>query len=420
MHSLIVVALVVCVSCSAWAADRYFCASIKFKDRRSSCTNRCIGSEHEVGRVDPCESGTDRFVAHIPLQLWDRDPGGTDEYIGTFLVESRGVSCFVFPWEGERYQTVDNETDPDPYVRLVDWYWEYGGQRLYVMQHVVPGNMITPPSVSWQSSYYSNCPENVLCWDPYETLFVSSDPGSLENVLFNLGDTSIHAYYAFSSRIPEPFYMRYLEDANTCVFSSSSVIISENSSLKPDVPTHEIGHLIHHQNIADKSFGSVDYSLSGNGHGLISQEYDRAATCEGWANYVAARSWWNPDNSSAMPCAFGYEIEDQTPPPGLTTLAENRGLELWAARGFWDLDDAAQDSGQSPCYEIIDTTNLSTTDIVDIWSVFPSGADDREAQEDGVNGTNLYDYYVNGALSDYDVDGNVLINMQCQTLMELF
>jgi len=57
---------------------------------------------------------------------------------------------------------------------------------------------------------------------------------------------------------------------------------------------------------------------------------------------------------------------------------------------------------------------------VDIWSVFPSGADDREAQEDGVNGTNLYDYYVNGALSDYDVDGNVLINMQCQTLMELF
>ena len=75
-------------------------------------------------------------------------------------------------------------------------------------------------------------------------------------------------------------------------------------------------------------------------------EHESCATTEGWADYVAAVSWYEPDNFSTVPIAWGFDVEE--PIPVDSVCADNGGIELQVAKAFWDLDDWNNEVGGVP------------------------------------------------------------------------
>jgi hypothetical protein len=144
---------------------------------------------------------------------------------------------------------------------------------------------------------------------------------------------------------------------------------------------------------------------------------------EGWANYVAARTWWDPQNEDSCPCVYGWDVHDNTP-PNAGDADDNRGIELLVARGFWDLDDVTEDSSVAPCALRWDNIDLdSVTDIAHVWSLMPPGSANRQGQEDDFEGANLWDYwyvghYGNGFFDDPTEVWTTLIDMHCQYGMD--
>lgn len=69
------------------------------------------------------------------------------------------------------------------------------------------------------------------------------------------------------------------------------------------------------------------------------------------------------------------------------------GYPETVTRAFWDLDDAANEAADSSVqYPYADVTNLSSADILDVMTLFPSGSANRQRQESDLNGPNMLDY----------------------------
>lgn len=416
----------------ALAANRTVCGTVKFKDIRDNCDG--CGDERD-GQINPCGLSTYQYAGYLVVHLWDYDPSSNDEYIGSYYINGYGSFCITFPWEGESYHL--GETDPDPYFKMEwDWKVQYG----WVNMKLYPGGT-EPSAISWENNYYLNCTTSGRCWLP-STNYISTSSTSDQTYLANLADSGAHAMKAFGNSAGDArmqsIIMRYCDQGDVdggCktglpYWNDTFFNITLNHADNPYVPPHEMGHVYQSQLFEGDGPGTWSYCKNQTppptcSHGLESVEYDKVATSEGWANYVAARAWWDPDDSDSEPCFSGCSFESGVPvhDDQGDTCDDNRGIELLAARGFWDLDDAREDCSSSPAPYRCDNIDLdSRFDIAYNWLHFSNGTSNRQEQEGDYDGTNLWDYWKNGDDEDFWDDTTetwtTLVDLQCQYGMD--
>jgi hypothetical protein len=122
------------------------------------------------------------------------------------------------------------------------------------------------------------------------------------------------------------------------------------------------------------------------------EEFDSAATAEGWAEYVASVSFWDPSNVGSEPEQDSVDIESASLLSGFSCTSTAGGSVYQVARAFWDLDDANPESGVGPMAGFPDGQNLGTTWILNQWSEFPPGVHDHADYECCQNGVNVRDF----------------------------
>jgi len=398
----------------AGASTRRVCFDLEFKDERNDCPESGKNGVKRACKIDPFFT-TKRVPVGLLVELWDKDDPTQDEYIGTWRITGEGTSCATFEWENAAYSK--NESNPDVYVVSINQVrGESGG--VGIDAHEVNGDQF--PDLTWRNTaaVAENCTAGADCMIPASMIF-ASDPSTDVGLMIQALDTSQRALVAFAgsiNRTGSNIEMRVGDNnpcgtSGSCAESQNVYYLSDAGAVEGTTPVHEVGHVLQMREFG-QDFLNVNYLLDGiDGHSLTSVEYDSSATTEGWADYVAMVSWWDPNDSSSRPDYRGYKIEKANPYGN--SCSDASGMELQVARGFWDMDDvnnensAGEGSGD-------DRSSSSTTALLDKWDNFPDGNQNREDFELGPNGVNAYDYDYNGNLNanqfDAFIDHNCLTN----------
>lgn len=160
--------------------------------------------------------------------------------------------------------------------------------------------------------------------------------------------------------------------SRTQVEMADNWVVFNNSTL-----AHEFGHVVHEIEF-EQDGPWADCTWGGDGHSWDSIEWQGCAAQEGFANFVAAATFFYP--WAAAPTAYGFDIETGC-------SGTNQWSESNTARMFWDLYDShneTYDNLQLPFYWFVDKLN-----------VFPDGTANRQDRElsSTRNGRNAWDFY---------------------------
>ena len=302
-------------------------------------------------------------------------------------------------WEGESYQTIDNEGDPDLYVKFINVVSSTSNNNNL---KAVDENGSTFPPTSWESvSKISNC--TGTCYN-YDTHIISVDSTQYVGARMIALDSAQHMLEVYGGLLSNSVKY-WIEPCTSCAsyaytLDRSTIKASQDKSVYGYVPPHELGHILQEQKLGQDYLRS-DYSLNDPDevHGFETEEYDSSSTTEGFADYVAAVSWWDPNNTSSIPIFPTYsqeDLENACPIANATCGSSgNAGsFEIQVARAFWDLDDLNNEAGCGS-NGADDEYGYSTTTIANNWDYFADGTDNREDYEDDPNGVNMWDNYEN-------------------------
>lgn len=371
----------------AVAATRTVCWTMRFVDERIGCPTSGTAGARRACRDD---AGYSRPVGHW-VELWDYDSDGTDEFIGTWVLSNDGETCATFEWEGESYSTT--EADPDVYVVYINRVRKLGCSACKYVDGV-DGGGDDVADVSWRAYRVMDCEHGASCTIASgSTLVPNGDETSTTARRIMALDSAQHTLDIYDEVMTEHVEMWYPCDGcdGSWADDGTRFEIDDDDSPVSKAPNHELGHVLAYQ-LLDRDTLRCEYI--GSGHTYTSHEHDSGAVCEGWADYVSAVSWWDPQNTSSVPYLgnFAYELEE--PDPYYSTCSDNADTELAVAKAFWDIDDIDNEYSVSPgTYN--DDNAYSTTSIAEGWALFPDGTgnhDDLESDDDGVN---LRDYYSN-------------------------
>ncbi len=155
-------------------------------------------------------------------------------------------------------------------------------------------------------------------------------------------------------------------------------VVFNNSTL-----AHELGHIAHLIAFDYDWLGS-DCSLNGDGHSWNSVEWESCAFSEGFADFVAAATFFYP--GAASPRSYDHDIE-------IGCSGARHQSESNVARYFWDMYDSRNESG--------DAVTLPFSWIFAKLDVFPFATGTRHTWENffNRNGTNSWDFYWHAAYS---------------------
>jgi hypothetical protein len=145
----------------------------------------------------------------------------------------------------------------------------------------------------------------------------------------------------------------------------------------------------------DQDWLRDDCSRGGDGHSLTSLEHESCATTEGWGNYIALVSWYEPNNAGSVPIGWGRNFE--TANLEFATCSDNAHNEIQTGKAWWDLDDWNNEAGTGAANGDDDRLAYATTDIVTGWRQFADGSGNREDGESGADGVNMRDYWGNNS-----------------------
>lgn len=398
-QALAALAVAVCASPAASvAATRTVCFRPVLNDDRTDCPQSGSGVRRACNPnswVDP-----EGFLA----ELWDKDSGtGNDDFIGSWIMTGAGAHCATFEWENASYS--DGEANPDVYVRIPNSaYSETGGGDEAV--RIVRADGTVYPAVSSRNGWGGNseagtaveCEAGAACLVASGNAFyVYGDSASDYGQALMALDSAQHVLAPYTSRLGNLYIdLEYPTDADcptACAPSGTSILVPTGLADEGFRMAHEMGHVVQQQ-----EFNQVGLRDDvGGGWTPTSVENDSGAVTEGWATYVAAVAWWDPNNSGSSPSGFGQNYE--TAAPWSATCANNRGIVLQSARAFWDLDDAnnevAAGSGAGD-----DTISYTTSFISSGWDNFANGEANRQDFENNVHGVNAYDYDFNQNVND--------------------
>lgn len=196
---------------------------------------------------------------------------------------------------------------------------------------------------------------------------------------------------------------------------------------------HEIGHNLHKRNInfcgKISQCAGAFWTNTGN---------ERCVTAEGFADFVALATHWSPSSTSAAfqgNASQNAEGTTTTLNSGSSLNCASQGNWPWTseanvARYFWDLYDSTS-VGDGWLPGATDNTSLPFSTILSDWDDFPQygllscpiGAGpccttvgctaDRENQESGTNGRNVWDY------DAYTTGNSALVTINCLNNQEL-
>lgn len=370
----------------ASAATRKVVFKLVLADNRTNCATPA-----EAGARRPCDDGNNVAAFGHIIELWDKDDFSDDERIGSWIIGTEGTSSITFEWEGASYSK--GETDPDVYVKYINKVRKSDLTGARVTAVDTDGS--AHPIVSWRSvAVAENCAAGVDCEMAAGNLIPTLDPTTELGQRVLALDSSQHTLEVLGEAMDLDVEMFYPGNNPSTSYADSQVAyhIRETKADEGMVPTHELGHVIQMQQFG-QDFLRDDCSLGGGTHWLNIGEYESCATTEGWADYVAAVSWYEPNNVSTVPIVWGFDVEE--PIPVDSTCADNGGIELQVAKAFWDLDDWNDESGAGSAAGKDDNDRFRTLWMARSWGQFPDGTNDREDYETGRHGVNVKDYYFN-------------------------
>jgi len=162
-----------------------------------------------------------------------------------------------------------------------------------------------------------------------------------------------------------------------------------------DVASHEFGHVLHR--VATDDHVYFDYNFGNSSehwHSIRSAEWEETVQVEGWANFVAAATYYGPSASS--PTFYGYPVSQLPAAPGSPTCYQcvdgtvnypgNR-CEGNSMMFFWDAYDTVNDDAWP------DGATMSPSELIDVFAAFPAGTTNRHRDEGDLDGPNAWDYY---------------------------
>lgn len=392
------------------AANRTVCFELEFRDDRYDCATAA-----DTGEQRACTSTYTDLVGGI-VQVWDKDAGGGDEYIGAWSLSAGGEQCLTFPWEGESYQL--GETHPDVYLKYTNQVRRTSGGNPVIKGVQDDGSDY--PFWSWRLTDGDNTFTAVDCASGSSCRIYSAgamapttSASTNASMVIQALDSAQHTLERFGGIMYGGTIELELPDSSGictsgCALGFYSIGIPSTRGKDGDLTPHEVGHVIQMQEFNQGTLRN-DCSNDGDGWSITSDEYDSCATTEGFASYVAAASLWNATTPNADPRFSGFDIELATPVSG--TRANNRGVPGQVARAFWDLDDETDENSVSPCSGDDDhaISAVSATWLAQQWDDFPDGTGDGDDFESGIHGVNMKDYQGNaGTNTQTTLDHNCL------------
>jgi hypothetical protein len=380
------------VASQARAATRTLCYELVAKDDRFDCP-----LSTDPGVLRACQEDFYNWAGATPdgdythpvgayLEVWDHDDTTPDEYIGTWIIGDTGPRCVVFEWEGEAYQ--NGEANPDLYVK---WKSKVRGTPGGPSVQAVDLSGSAYGGVTWRAAHLTDCNAGAVCTVP-GYLIVSSDTTTELGGRAMALDSAQHMLEVYQSIMDSDDIEMGWPAAGSAAFDRTYFEVAETRADQGQSPAHELGHLLQMQKFAQDDLVN-DCSLNGSGHALSGvAEYESCVSTEGWAGYVAAVSFWDPENVGSQPSRFSVDFEEPTPLESVCT--DNTGIEGQAIKGFWDVDDLNNELAAAPA-GLDDGKDSTSLFIADGWLQFANGTANRENDESDVDGVNLKDYYFN-------------------------
>jgi hypothetical protein len=386
---------------TAAAATRTVCVNLRLKDNRDG--NQCAQT-WESGSKRGCSPGGDVNHRGAIIELWDKDPDGSDERIGSWSYWFEGGSCMTFEWDSNGTANAEHEANPDVYAVFINQvFGPQASRSVTALKQDGTGH----PAVSWRNGeagapdrYVANeCTTAGACWIfPGGYLLPAGDVTTTAAKISMALDSAQHALETFSGIMTLNVNMRMPDTTcpTGCVDGSAwrtLVHIPDNLMTDGVLVAHEMSHTVEAQRFGINTLRD-DCSANGAGWNMTSSEFDSCSTTEGFATYGGIVSWYDPDNTATNPIGWGLNFESATPQDN-GTCANNRAFAVQVARAFWDFDDVNNEAGVGVAAGSNDREGWVTTDVAVAWDRFAPGTANRQSFENSSNGVNVQDYRAN-------------------------
>lgn len=380
------------------AAQREVCFRMQLRDDRFNCAE-----SSETGARRPCNPGGYVDMVGHQVELWDKDWSGDDEYIGTWYIGGGGTQCMSFEWENADYSK--GEANPDLYLRYINRVNRTGYSNYIYVRGVNTDNSAAA-ATSWRNGQAGaperyvamNCSAGTTCWILSSgSLVPTNDIASDRGLRIMALDSAQHALQAVGEVMDTHINLQYPGQSDcptSCAPDRDLIKITQARGGNGSNVTHEVGHVVQMQEF-NQDWLRDDCSRGGAGHSLTSLEHESCATTEGWGNYIALVSWYEPNNAGSVPIGWGRDFETAT--LQFATCSDNAHNEIQTGKGWWDLDDWNNEAGTGAANGDDDRLAYGTTDIVTGWRQFADGSGNREDGESGADGVNMRDYWGNNS-----------------------
>jgi len=379
-----------------------YCFNIQVIDHYQNC-NASTSNTSEMMFPVYCDDSL-RNINNLYVQLYDLDTSSSDDYIGTFIANqtnSTSQFCANFNWD----QTAQSETYPDVYAQI---FWAVGrtgvsGARSELCfadndddNDATTDNCTDVRAFNWRVHPYTDC--GAFGSTCSQTLLidtdVTSDPTKRAMVLKGMGefegafggsdygrtdDTSI-IWAAWDVANPSH---QHCGNTGTCTHSHNWWTIHPNNGAvyrTYEVAPHEEGHVLQLQRLG---IGSYNTWVFGAHSAFIPDDTETMATIEGFAEFIAARSWFNSKSLTVQPLIGlgGTFVDLESATPEFSGCANNNGTsEVQIAKAFWDLNDSHNEASVSPGSGN-DTQDMSTPSVVNVWASFAAGSGNGDNKE---------------------------------------
>lgn len=414
------------------------CGKITYFDSRTSHRNG-------TGSYLPTSgSDTNRPAKYVKVYLYDLDGScidfedncseeNSDDLLGTAYTDEVGEYCFNNIGDQEdlylmtEYETLD-----------INMYTGVGSQTYQKYRATSPWSSNTVYNDEHIDFDWSiTCPKSLsgLCsgtvhadqW-PTNQAFANII-ATANDVIANIGWSNVHGWNGYNVKL-NGHYPDFIYNSGSTVkywctdnginaagraYGFNDFCITTTNDTNSYTVAHEIGHLVHKRSL---SYGAGTATLSGGTCGTwswTSSGSEACATAEGFANFFSAAAHW----AQTSPGPF-YLVGGSWRPLEANTTSGNSGTLqpcVSAAtqpevapgnvtRYFWDLYDVPNTIDGSA-----DNVSFSMSDIISIWTEFPSGTGNRDNNEPNggldPDGRNVKDY------SSYESTAVGEVNLNC-------
>jgi hypothetical protein len=385
---------------SAFAATRNVCFNrVVVDDTRVDCPAHNAAGGNIRNRCGASDS--ERAPVGFRVQLWDADAtAAQDDLIGTWVLT--GLSnCFTFEWEGSAF--FEGETDgPDAYLVFLNSARQSGGTGWITTARSGTGAALADIAVRDIRS--NNCATNGTgCTVASEVKPATGGTNAALRQQILL--TAQYEIQLFNDRLDRNIDIWFPETTCTtgCTISRSQINMPSTLATNGSTLSHEFGHVWQEVEFGQDTLVD-DCSANGAGWSLVAAleqfENQSCATTEGFASYVAALLWYDPNGTTSpvAPLVWAQDLETATLRD--SDCEDNRWLAKQVAKAFWDLDDLTNELGVGEALGNDDLTGQTTASMVDVWDLFPNGTANRQDEESDINGVNARDYKSNATYSD--------------------